>query len=346
MAKIVNFLEQVTDICGTIPAGVTDSGESIFDDGIRDVIHRFSKTKREMMPLFASDTTFVPDQGYSPLNSLILDVESYDSSRPYVCSIVPVSLKRKVQKDSNSIYEATLTSPVYYIDSGKLYTAPQQDFDVTIAAETIVVAFGIGGTVTAAKGSALEVGDVFAVQSNQDFTGTELATAKGSAPAQYDYFRITAVTTPAVEYLSPSSVSAVSIGTVTNYDTGTSSIANFPSEYYYLPIMYTAISLMLTKIALLAEKAGATNAMTSVDTYFENLGTDNDFEAWIADEDSEMAAVVAQGAGVRVGEARTTGELGIMDLQIMQQEVAVLRQQYLEAFVPYGQAEQRQTGRS
>ena len=244
MAKITNFLEEITDIVGTIPSTISDSGEKIFDEGIYDVINRIAVINPRMLDLFAAESEFIADEGHSLNNIKIIDVTAGDGTDDINCRIVSSRLKTKVQKGSDSIYEATLNSPCYYIINGKIYTSPEHDFEVTISAETIDTSFESGAIYTA-KGSAVAVGDVFKVTDDTDLTSDVLKTAKGGvAPADGDYFIVTSITTPAVSYINSSKISEVVKGTVTNYSTGATTISSYPDFLYHLPILFTAMRLL------------------------------------------------------------------------------------------------------
>jgi len=252
MAVITNFKDQVTDLAGSIPATITDYGERLFTNGIADVIKRFSIVNPGILPLFSNSNTFVPSVGRE-LNGFgkILNVTANDGSDDINCFNVPVGYKNKVQKSSDSIFEATLNSPVFYVLNSKIYTAPQYDYAVTITAETIEDSFESGGAIYEAASNSPAVNDVFMVNDTQDFDDGELETAKGSSPAANDYFRITNVIVrpPLIEYLGESSVSEVTLGTVANYETGISAISNYPDEFYYLPVLYTVGSILNLQVS-------------------------------------------------------------------------------------------------
>jgi|GEM_PF-3212626 len=80
-----------------------------------------------------------------------------------------------------------------------------EDFEVTITdnLETMGTAFQSGELHTANGGAVPEVDTYFEVLGTGDFTGDDLATAKSSAPAANDFFKVTnnGVGTEAVEYI-------------------------------------------------------------------------------------------------------------------------------------------------
>ena len=315
MAVITNFKDQVTDFAGAIPASISDSGERIFINGIADVIKRFLIVYPPILSLFAASTTFVPSIGKS-LNgfSKILNVTANDGTDDINCEVVPSSYKTMVQKDSGSLFESSLDSPVFYILNGKVYTAPQYDFVVTIVAETIMDSMQeLTGAIVVASGASFSIGDVFMVNDTQDFTDGELATAKGSTPAANDYYRITNVTSgsEAVEYLEESSISEVVLGTVTNYETGISSISSYPDEFYYLPVLYTAHFVVEHKKALLPANAAVTTALAASVTA----------TAEIAAIITKMVASVD--AGDAVLDAITTEALSIFNATIAKVETII-----------------------
>ncbi len=79
----------------------------------------------------------------------------------------------------------------------------KEDFTVTLGGGTISESFQVGGDSYAANSNAVPVvGTYFKVTDTTDFTAGDLATAKGSAPAANDFFRVTnnGVGTEAVAY--------------------------------------------------------------------------------------------------------------------------------------------------
>ena len=314
MAVITNFKDQVTDLAGAIPATITDGSERLFTNGIADVIRRFSLISPSILPLFASSNTFVPSVG-SDLNGFgkILNVTANDGSDDIDCFNVPIAYKARVQKDSDSLFEATLNSPVFYILNGKVYTSPQYDYSVTILAETIDESFTSGGVVYKAASNNPAIYDVFMVSDTQDFDDGELETAKGSTPAANDYFKITNITSgsQAIEYLEESSISEVVLGTVTNYETGISSISSYPDEFYYLPVLYTAHFVVEHKKALLPANAAVTTALAASVTA----------TAEIAAIITKMVASVD--AGDAVLDAITTEALSIFNATIAKVETII-----------------------
>ncbi len=82
------------------------------------------------------------------------------------------------------------------------------DFAVTDVADADLAAFFIttGELATALPGSAAAVGDIFKVQGSGDTTDNALQGAKGSAPANDDYFIVTNIVTEAVVYLGNAAV--------------------------------------------------------------------------------------------------------------------------------------------
>ena len=349
MAVIDNFEDQVTDLVGKLPTAVTDKGEKFFNDGILDTIERFAKVNPSMLSLFGASTSFNPETGYT-LNSIkVLGVTLDNGTIDYVCTMVPSRLKNKVLVGSGSIYEATRTSPVYWIDVDKLYAAPYADFDVTIGAgvEAISTSFyGESGKMLLANGGITpSIGDIFEVQGNGDFSGGELEDAKRSAPTKDDLFVVTnnVEGSEAVAYIDENKVTEVVQGVVTNYLTGSaSSIANFPGHYYYLPILYTAIMLVKVKILGFTENTAIATSFTSLNASIAKLAAIitstttsvaagdtlldavswTDFgtaigdvssmiteatigwNAWVTDEDSEMANTKLGGMQSRIAEAQ------------------------------------------
>lgn len=83
---------------------------------------------------------------------------------------------------------------------GALYRV---DFNATASGANIAALFVV---LAAAKGTALEVGDLFSVAGTGDTTNTVLATAKGSAPAAGNVFVVTNVAAPAVQYVGSAAV--------------------------------------------------------------------------------------------------------------------------------------------
>jgi hypothetical protein len=82
---------------------------------------------------------------------------------------------------------------------------PVADYNVTQGAETIAVSFASGDLYTANGSARPSVGQIYILSSGSvDFTGGEMATAKGSAVATGDMFRITnaTISSEAVEYLT------------------------------------------------------------------------------------------------------------------------------------------------
>ena len=346
---ITNFKEQIEDMIGTIPDTISDHGEGLFANGIADVIKRFMITSPNMMPLFAVSTDFCPDEG-SRLKGFaaLMAVTANDGNSDIQCMPILKRHKQKVQKGSGSLYEATLNSPVFYIEDGKVYTAPQRDYIVTIAAETLKYSLTESdGALYAASGSAPAIGDVFKVVDDTDFTDGELTTAKGSSPVASDYFRIIAspfiaeMPSLAIEYLDNSNVDEVGIGVITNYLTGNSSIANYPTEFYYLPVLYAAHFIALHKMALLPADGDVSSALVSStsaisdvgaiittmlessaagdstldDVAFTEFGTAisevdaimqtqvSNWDAFVTDEDPEMAQIALAGTQSRLAEA-------------------------------------------
>jgi hypothetical protein len=80
-----------------------------------------------------------------------------------------------------------------------LYTAlPNLDVNIPAGKADLAALFAWFET----KKSVLNIGDTFVVQTAQDTDDAALAAAKGSAPVQYDVFRITNVVSPAIEYVA------------------------------------------------------------------------------------------------------------------------------------------------
>ena len=289
---IVNYKEMIEDMVGGIPSEISDYGESIFNRGIAVTIERFAATKPEMLHLFASEVSFVPSEGYTLENLKLINVTANNGTDDIVCRYVSDKLKQKVQKGSNSIHEATLNSPVYYVINGKVYTAPQEDFSVKIeSSESISVAFNSGALYKANNNELPAVGDVFKVEDSADFSGGELLAAKGSAISAGDYFRVTnnGLGTEAVEYIDKSKCSLVVVGTVSNYATGTSSISNFPKDNYYrLPLLYTAYNIIAYKLANISYPTPDFSGITEP-TPPENTSSFTNFDSLLSAEDTELA---------------------------------------------------------
>lgn len=337
----------IIDLIGSIPDSVTDSGEAIFTDGVRDTIERFAIINPNMLHLFSEAKSFQPDKGQLIENNHIVLVTANNSVDDISCTMIPVYMKQKARKGSGSLYEATIYSPVCYILDKILYTLPDCDYTVEVVEESLSEALHNPlGSIAIVAGTPA-VGDIFKVSGTLDFTGSELYLAKNNvSPEAGDYFMLTNVTvgSESLSYLKKSTVHMVTVGEVVNYESGISSILYFPSDYYRMPIYYTAsvlarikalesiinnteLSSALSALNAAARKLGNVETLISTaadtaGTHFDNISFTKfdtaiaevedimkiqspDWESFIGDEDAEMSGAILGGVQARINEAQS-----------------------------------------
>ena len=113
---MATFKERIEDLAGAIPS--TADGAQFMNDGVVDVIDRLAVVAPHMMPIFAA-TTAVAKTGTTLPSPHILDVELADTK----AFMIPQSMSKKAA-DSDSIYYATSTSPVFYVANDTIKILP------------------------------------------------------------------------------------------------------------------------------------------------------------------------------------------------------------------------------
>ena len=117
----MSWLTRVEDLIGS----VSDTGAVTqwLKDGAWDVINRVKKIDPSMLPLFAKITEGVGNDAAIG-NNLLLGVYRTDSGTESEYREVPASFKYKIE-NSDSLYEASTSDPVFYRENGRIYLRPR-----------------------------------------------------------------------------------------------------------------------------------------------------------------------------------------------------------------------------
>ena len=113
---MATFKTRLEDLAGTIPA--TADAEQFLKDGVVDVVHRVISTHPEHMSLFTKSETIV-DAGTTIHDVHVMEVTRSSTA----CNEIPAT-GRHAAADSNSIYFASESDPVYYFLNEKIFVLP------------------------------------------------------------------------------------------------------------------------------------------------------------------------------------------------------------------------------
>ena len=324
---MATFTEQIQYYTGDTALTMVDNNvEQWFNDGITDVIARVEKMMPEKLNMFSS-TQSVPESGLDLTSDKVYNV----TRGIYPCEKIPVNLAHKAI-DSNSIYEATATSPVYYIRNSKLHVLPSPGSTTAqpvgeLSSATIngvdlvkiqsanhpfsngewvyLVATGASGDWPSDFAS-WETGTIYPYQ--------VLSATTSDFIIEYFYEDIVApnwagdgdIRTPQINIYQTGASADTIVKGVVNNDTGT--ISNFPSTMYRLPVLFTAANIMFSKLTDIRARIAVEieNNLDEADSYIKSwaaTGDDFDFRTMMEDEDTELASLALSGAQTQFANA-------------------------------------------
>ena len=140
------FIDEIGYYAGST-AGLTTEVNKFLDNGVQWVISMVETSNPDMLPLFASVQTLTNVAPTLSLttNSKIIDVVRKTASGGEDLKCSPInSAFRSNAKNTDSIYYASINSPVYYISNAVLTVLP-----TPTAAETAAISIVLPGTVNA-----------------------------------------------------------------------------------------------------------------------------------------------------------------------------------------------------
>ena len=258
----MSFLTEITALVGT-PATSTEV-DAAMTAGCADVVRRVAITNPEDLWLFTKEASVEPD-GRAIGSGRIYDVSRGDRN----CTLIQPSLRHSAA-DVNSIEYATSEYPVYYLLNSKIFILPrpEPDGEEELFNITLFEAVSVGDnanertkiTTSGGDSSGLHgfiVGDYATI--SQSTSGGETYYVGGfrviDVPStetfviEKDYSADNSDETGYKVEKAVGKARYIDTHIINSTDTSAyTEIANFPSSYYRYPVLYSAMSVLMTRM--------------------------------------------------------------------------------------------------